>query len=179
MCLDSSVSLTWSCNSTYRLRYWNSHGASDYRHFHVTVATVLTVYGIETNRQIVILLTTLIICCNSTYRLRYWNSSRIVTVENQSLLGCNSTYRLRYWNSSNIFLNFISILLSVATVLTVYGIETHNRHQSFYWHQELQQYLPFTVLKLFEANVDAITVIHKLQQYLPFTVLKLFYRHIR
>ena len=62
-------------------------------------------------------------CCNSTYRLRYWN----VVVNFNSmwnvLFSCNSTYRLRYWNSS-IILAIISSFLSVATVLTVYGIET-------------------------------------------------------
>ena len=83
----------------------------------------------------------------------------------------------------------------VATVLTVYGIETmvgsviimaamklqqylpftvlkHWRLLStMYPSFGLQQYLPFTVLKLIIINV--FVLYHKLQQYLPFTVLKL------
>ena len=86
----------------------------------------------------------------------------------------------------------------VATVLTVYGIETnlfYNRYFDFSIFV-LQQYLPFTVLKLkFELDdimttqvatvltvygietrgIYGVTVIDtfELQQYLPFTVLKL------
>ena len=57
----------------------------------------------------------------------------------------------------------------VATVLTVYGIETSSGI-FFSSYLELQQYLPFTVLKRFAGN---ITFNHaKLQQHLPFTVLK-------
>ena len=38
---------------------------------------------------------------------------------------------------------------AVATVLTVYGIETGWSYVSFVtWEDTLQQYLPFTVLKL-------------------------------
>ena len=37
----------------------------------------------------------------------------------------------------------------VATVLTVYGIETKYRFPLFLIFYKLQQYLPFTVLKLF------------------------------
>ena len=36
---------------------------------------------------------------------------------------------------------------AVATVLTVYGIETDNIHGIDYRTRVLQQYLPFTVLK--------------------------------
>ena len=84
------------CNSTYRLRYWNTSMSSSsrsssismlqqylpftvlkrvlskhLRRFSSTVATVLTVYGIETkgkNNE-----KTIHSSCNSTYRLRYWN----------------------------------------------------------------------------------------------------------
>ena len=38
-------------------------------------------------------------------------------------MGCNSTYRLRYWNIPNI-VRAITLVLSVATAPTVYGIET-------------------------------------------------------
>ena len=64
------------------------------------------------------------------------------------IMSCNSTYRLRYWNfRTNKNLIFFSI--SVATVLTVYGIETIPcRVIGILLLQKLQQYLPFTVLKL-------------------------------
>ena len=58
----------------------------------------------------------------------------------------------------------------VATVLTVYGIETYML-KFYYLVELLQQYLPFTVLKQKE-NSQLVTFIMKLQQYLPFTVLK-------
>ena len=40
-------------------------------------------------------------------------------------------------------------------------------------YQQLQQYLPFTVLKQASHSVQVKTNPQKLQQYLPFTVLKL------
>ena len=130
--------------------------------------------------------------CNSTYRLRYWNSR--IQVLAASMECCNSTYRLRYWNLL-IFFNK-SCNSWVATVLTVYGIETlppsgvNNN-----WVRLLQQYLPFTVLKLtlilfsiipiyscnstyrlrywnLRSAISFFNVLLKLQQYLPFTVLK-------
>ena len=62
------------CNSTYRLRYWNLLETDDNLKLSV-VATVPTVYGIETG--------------NGTEALF------------KEYLGCNSTYRLRYWNLQN------------------------------------------------------------------------------
>ena len=64
-------------------------------------------------------------------------------------------------------------MLEVATVLTVYGIETiinfsQTTKISFI---SLQQYLPFTVLK--PSNLSFTHDNLWLQQYLPFTVLKL------
>ena len=63
--------------------------------------------------------------------------------------------------------------LQVATVLTVYGIETDGKvHYMVGIKSSLQQYLPFTVLKLpyiYNNNIYK----KRLQQYLPFTVLKL------
>ena len=58
----------------------------------------------------------------------------------------------------------------VATVLTVYGIETIIKQFIIKFHFKLQQYLPFTVLKLAEFNTECAEIL--LQQYLPFTVLK-------
>ena len=88
------------CNSTYRLRYWNV--LSNRNNRILQVATVLTVYGIET---IVIWLVT------------FCFAPRVVR--------CNSTYRLRYWNRMGFQLQ--GNLSQVATVLTVYGIETFVR----------------------------------------------------
>ena len=109
------------------------------------VATVLTVYGIETTLYFLTEACQLTVCCNSTYRLRYWNrqaEAALMRLRN----GCNSTYRLRYWNSIKTYLS--SQYLKVATVLTVYGIETNLWMLSLDLKNTwLQQYLPFTVLK--------------------------------
>ena len=89
-----------------------------------TVATVLTVYGIETY-LFSSYTNFILICCNSTYRLRYWNYTIMHTI------------RFYY-------------LKRVATVLTVYGIETGWMPVIYVFtvYAKLQQYLPFTVLKL-------------------------------
>ena len=132
----------------------------------MTVATALTVYGIET---------------------------RISWAKKRRRNSCNSTYRLRYWNCSTAILTALPI---VATALTVYGIETllHYVHSCkiICW---LQQHLPFTVLKLdvFSCYICILKSCNstyrlrywncilkhgwmflrrKLQQHLPFTVLK-------
>ena len=63
---------------------------------------------------------------------------------------------------------------AVATVLTVYGIETVikscDRDNPMI---KLQQCLPFTVLKLSDGNTYSNSQFLALQQCLPFTVLKL------
>ena len=61
----------------------------------------------------------------------------------------------------------------VATVLTVYGIETveYSSTVTRTRKRRLQQYLPFTVLKLKIEAAKPVEV-DELQQYLPFTVLK-------
>ena len=66
--------------------------------------------------------------------------------------------------------------LLVATVLTVYGIETSisAMRLKLIGDISLQQYLPFTVLKPYNAIWSSGSVgSNSLQQYLPFTVLKL------
>ena len=61
---------------------------------------------------------------------------------------------------------------AVATVLTVYGIETTSSRRLLIRDlRTLQQYLPFTVLKP-KVRPPAFDS-RWLQQYLPFTVLKL------
>ena len=87
----------------------------------------------------------MLLSCNSTYRLRYWNNTPVEYANARAIAGCNSTYRLRYWNVDSVidtvtdaislqqYLPFTVLKLSVlntltvcfvATVLTVYGIET-------------------------------------------------------
>ena len=61
---------------------------------------------------------------------------------------------------------------AVATVLTVYGIETDKSSPSYFTANLLQQYLPFTVLKPFKIFRRNFKFNALLQQYLPFTVLK-------
>ena len=85
----------------------------------VVVATVLTVYGIET--QLPLYQDHNSLGCNSTYRLRYWNFNEFCHLECH-IPSCNSTYRLRYWNVSDTILS-MNLTELVATVLTVYGIE--------------------------------------------------------
>ena len=84
---------------------------------------------------------------------------------------CNSTYRLRYWNTPSRQKNLV---YRVATVPTVYGIETNGTDSSSSSKSgtRLQQYLPFTVLKLVRSNWTSLPLADQLQQYLPFTVLK-------
>ena len=65
-------------------------------------------------------------------------------------------------------------IIAVATVLTVYGIETYCNNFILSGTFVLQQYLPFTVLKRLDTFI-CILVDGLLQQYLPFTVLKRFY----
>ena len=67
-----------------------------------------------------------------------------------NLMGAQ-TDRFRYEVFQNLFLspmNTVFLRDAVATVLTVYGIETRESDVSFYsTFSRLQQYLPFTVLK--------------------------------
>ena len=61
----------------------------------------------------------------------------------------------------------------VATALTVYGIETlHCLFVGIEIVSELQQHLPFTVLKLIDISSLVSIFYDALQQHLPFTVLK-------
>ena len=87
-----------SCNSTYRLRYWNPSG----------IRSLMSPVN----------------SCNSTYRLRYWNQYCNWCYWMEIQCSCNSTYRLRYWNLRENTPPWRVPSLPVATVLTVYGIET-------------------------------------------------------
>ena len=106
-----------SCNSTYRLRYWNS--ATFLRPPNKPlVATVLTVYGIETGYRSQSCCLLGLVRCNSTYRLRYWN---LFKPPNTWFVvpGCNSAYRLRYWNAA--------IAARITNVLFAFGCNSAYR----------------------------------------------------
>ena len=90
------------CNSPYRLRYWNMSCLIFQIGSLFWVATVLTVYGIETCKK---------------------------QKASGPKLCCNSPYRLRYWNCLSIRNYMHLIMMRVATVLTVYGIETITEQQ--------------------------------------------------
>ena len=140
--------------------------------FTISVATALTVYGIETIMydKIKVLLNRL--SCNGTYRLRYWNLmfwTRIHILDarcngtyrlrywnleyysfSPPLLlssSCNGTYRLRYWNYSLRVQVFLDIW--VATALTVYGIETN-----IIFTQLLQIHIVATALTVYGIETE-------------------------
>ena len=110
------------------------------------VATVLTVYGIETAslRRTASIFSSLQQSLPFTVLKLNFNVISLRSNSNR----CNSPYRLRYWN----------------------GLETVQAYMSM---SVLQQSLPFTVLKHFIATLHAVGKFNALQQSLPFTVLKL------
>ena len=90
-----------------------------------------------------------------------------------NLMGAQ-TDRFRYEVFQNLFLspmNTVFLRDAVATVLTVYGIETFQLMLNSLILYMLQQYLPFTVLKHIKRCRLSLYP-PWLQQYLPFTVLK-------
>ena len=121
--IERDVAPPSSCNSTYRLRYWNHR-----------------ISTINTNN---------FFCCNSTYRLRYWNSIKIWNTCICSVLSCNSTYRLRYWNV--FFVCTIRLneeKLQQYLPFTVLKPEIFFEGLFSLFQHSLQQYIPFTVVKL-------------------------------
>ena len=150
--------------------------------FWTWVAIVLTACGIETTLLDPVL-NSFTLGCNSSYRLRYWNVYSItcyqsciscwlqqylplavlkLVVRHLSIIqpgipiSCNSAYRLRYWNNSATPAFTFSKPIRVATVLTVYGIETSYHICVCKRQLMLQQYLPFTVLKRSNKRWDDI-----------------------
>ena len=87
------------------------------------VATVLTVYGIETQFRCIQSFFILNLCCNSAYRLRYWNivSPFQISTGFVPLQQCLPFTVLKL---NCIAASLPENFLYVATVLTVYGIET-------------------------------------------------------
>ena len=86
----------------------------------LSVATVLTVYGIET-------------------------SGKLIAILNQKFV---ATVLTVYGIETATYISVVFAFVLVATVLTVYGIETLTLIDSCPFLLLLQQYLPFTVLKL-------------------------------
>ena len=83
--------------------------------------------------------------------------------------------RLRYEVFQNLILSPMNTGLlrpAVATVLTVHGIETSGSTIELDNKEQLQQCLPFTVLKRKWYLRFTLKLKCKLQQCLPFTVLK-------
>ena len=135
-----------SCNSTYRLRYWNFFWFYEICFWCIQLQQYLpfTVLKPQIYKKIIVnnpletlqqylpftvlkrfrscIFIIIINSCNSTYRLRYWNYLPLFFPLCSWKESCNSTYRLRYWNVSPCG----SSKWSLCT---------------------LQQYLPFTVLK--------------------------------
>ena len=117
-----------SCNSAYRLRYWNVTITTNFLiidSFRCNSAYRLRYW----NRIYLKILIKIYICCNSAYRLRYWNFAG-ERPSFKCFMSCNSAYRLRYWNRS--FLIHFKVVL-VATVLTACGIETWSQTASYRW----------------------------------------------
>ena len=136
------------------------------------VATVLTVYGIETcSKELKPL----------NFALQQYLPFTVLKLNNlyfqiHSKVCCNSTYRLRYWNNTQE--NLFGSPAKVATVLTVYGIETKRSPLIIN-----RIFIVATVLTVYGIETFKIDLITKeeaieLQQYLPFTVLKLHLRSV-
>ena len=136
-----------SCNSAYRLRYWNKFCNRCWNSLLRIVATVLTACGIET--------------------------MSIRNLIKQKAARCNSAYRLRYWNTCNTLNLLLVGSMNVATVLTACGIETKGFWRTFeFFYYLLQQCLPLAVLKHSNDLYTHSVKIKSLQQCLPLAVLK-------
>ena len=163
-----------SCNSSYRLRYWNLLEKFLSMKGFKPVATVLTVYGIETcncfshdwplfyrcnsayrlqywnpPRSAVTIM--FVITCNSTYRLWYWDwlSSVLLSMERWS---CNSTYCLRYWNTFAVS-NCCNAPKFVVTEFTLYGMRQSVRDiwgAKWRWESHISSHWPNNSQRLYQ-----------------------------
>ena len=134
-----------SCNSTYRLRYWNQEEILfSSRVANIGVATALTACGIETYQFYDKFV--LDYCCNSTYRLRY-------------VMKGASRGAKRRWNPhiSSPWPKGRENKGDEVTVLTACGIETLINHLDNYARLlKLQQHLPLAVLKRSRTSISRI-----------------------
>ena len=120
------------------------------------VATVLTVYGIETYFWFWILYASFML----QQYLPFTVLKRSVAAGYGHYKGEKLQQYLPFTVLKPLDLPSIRWLLRVATVLTVYGIETRREASAAQKHHLLQQYLPFTVLKHKSAtsNWDAFSL---------------------
>ena len=114
---------------------------------YIRVATVLTVYGIETfiNNEW--------LDNEFTTKLQQYLPFTVLKRSTTPTSRCDSLARLQQYLPFTVLKHrrsfFMVFFISVATVLTVYGIETFSIFKSKRSSSVvLQQYLPFTVLKL-------------------------------
>ena len=138
------VLLLYSCNSAYRLRYWN-----------------VNCNGWEP--------ITAGVCCNSAYRLRYWNTSSSVPVTfgwpvATVLTACGiETWVYPNWSFNT---NMLQQCLPLAV------LKPSGYSEWIFWRYiKLQQCLPLAVLKP-KCVGNVLEVIIMLQQCLPLAVLK-------
>ena len=134
----------FSCNSAYRLRYWNLNARLEMRAlcFSCNSAYRLRYWNFNSLEIIITL-----VSCNSAYRLRYWNMFLAQAGDTQANACCNSAYRLRYWNG-----------LHKLKILGDEQFSCNSAYRLRYWNvrpdtntdsmNSLQQCLPLTVLKL-------------------------------
>ena len=139
-----------SCNSSYRLRYWNdtcvlfsTHRVKLQQLLPFTVlkptdtanttyltkgdvATALTVYGIETSCQSIYRFSSYLNGCNSSYRLRYWNWNDTWSFWPFTLHVLQQLLPFTVLKPYTVDTSYDSWHHIVATALTVYGIETKN-----------------------------------------------------
>ena len=142
--INNRINTCYSCNSAYRLRYWNvNKHIFDFRRWFVlqqclpfTVLKLDNIISMTNGMQLQQCLPFTVlkrVCllvpdmktlrCNSAYRLRYWNGPHL---PNSIIfnLRCNSTYRLQYWNKHGLGfqgLNIFKVAKSL-TVCDMYGI---------------------------------------------------------
>ena len=110
--LDGSVFVSrnfTSCNSAYRLRYWN-----------IIIGTSIYVNHLG---------------CNSAYRLRYWNNAKSSRPTLRALMLQQYLPLAVLKLSVKRYLKFPPVTNSVATVLTACGIETYHL---WYYRREVQ-----------------------------------------
>ena len=109
-----------SCNSTYRLRYWNDI---------IPPKPIFKILRLQQYLPLAVLklvpLVDLLLyrkCCNSTYRLRYWNSTRLTSLNIFATLQQYLPLAVLKHTISDVTRTWT--VLKVATVLTACGIET-------------------------------------------------------
>ena len=122
---DSTTSVqhssSWSCNSTYRLRYWNFKNTFIFI-ISFSVATAPTVYGIETSSYpLDITSLTKVATAPTVYGIETSPIIRIVSIDFPGVATAPTVYGIETASAAPLNRGVIS---TVATAPTVYGIET-------------------------------------------------------